>query len=64
MGLRMVEQCHCFRKKDSDPPACGIHNVPLVRKQLPDELIATGFKAFLILVCPVTGMVLDEDAKS
>jgi hypothetical protein len=25
----MTEQC--FKKKDSDPPVCGVHNVPLAQ---------------------------------
>jgi hypothetical protein len=56
----MKEQC--FKKKGSKPPVCGVHNVPLVRKQLPDELIASGYKAFTILVCPVSGTVLNDEA--
>jgi hypothetical protein len=52
---------HCFRKKDSAPPVCGVHNVPLVGKQLPNELIAAGFMVFTVLVCPVSGEVLEED---
>jgi hypothetical protein len=56
----MAEEC--FKKKGSSPPVCGVHNVPLVRKQLPDELIASGYKAFTFLACPVSGAVLNEDA--
>ena len=33
----------CFVKKDSDPAVCGVHNALLVRRQLPDELIASGY---------------------
>jgi hypothetical protein len=51
---------HCFKKKGSNPPVCGVHNVPLVPKQLPNELIASGYKAFTFLVCPVSGEVLDD----
>ena len=55
----------CFKKKDSNPPVCGVHNVPLVNKQLPDELIAAGYQGFTFLVCPVSGEVLnDEESKS
>ena len=52
---------HCSRKKDSNPPICAVHNVPLVMKQLPDELIAAGYKGFTFLVCPVSGEVLNEE---
>src|SRR5580692_10435149 len=51
----------CFRKTDSDTPVCGLHNVPLVMKQLPDELIAAGYKGFTFLVRPVSGEVLNEE---
>jgi hypothetical protein len=54
----MAEQC--FRKKGSNPPICGAHNVRLIQKQLPDEMIAAGYKAFTFLVCPVSGDVLNE----
>ena len=58
----MAEQC--FRKKGSNPPVCGVHDAQLVREQLPDELIASGYKAFSFLVCPVSGEVLNEEAHS
>jgi hypothetical protein len=50
----------CFRKKGSNPPICGVHSVPLVQKQLPDELIAAGYRGFTFLVCPVSGEVLND----
>jgi hypothetical protein len=59
LDLQMAEQC--FRKNDSSPPSCAVHNVPLIRKQLPDQLIASGYKDFTILVCPVSGTVLNEE---
>ena len=42
----------CLRKQYSNPPVCGIHNVPLVQTQLPNELIASGYKAFTFLCRP------------
>ncbi len=53
----------CFMKKDSNPPICGVHNVPLVKKQLPNEMVAAGYKGFTYLVCPVTGAVLNDPTK-
>jgi hypothetical protein len=50
-------------RKDSNHPICGIHNVPLVTKQLPPEMIGGGYKNFTYLVCPVTGTVLDDREK-
>jgi hypothetical protein len=50
----------CFLEKESDPPLCGIHHVRLEKKPLPEELIASGFKAFTFLVCPVSGEIIDD----
>jgi hypothetical protein len=57
----MVEPC--FIKKGSDIPVCGLHNVPLVNKQLPEELIASGCKSFAFFVCPVSSQVIDDPEK-
>jgi hypothetical protein len=54
----------CFKKKDSNPPVCGVHNVRLVQKQLSAEMAATGYKAFTYLACPVSGQVLDDESIS
>jgi len=56
----MAEQC--FRKTDSDLPVCGVNKVRLVEKQLPDEMIAEGYKGFALLACPVSGQVLSDEA--
>jgi hypothetical protein len=56
----MAEQC--FRKKNSNPPTCGVHNAPLIRKQLSEELIAAGYKDFTFLICPMSGAVLNDEA--
>jgi hypothetical protein len=47
---------------DSDPPICGVHDVRLIKKQLPDEFIASGYKGFTFLACPVSGQVLNDEA--
>jgi hypothetical protein len=52
----------CFRKGDSNPPMCGVHNVRLEKKQLTNELIASGLEPFTFLVCPVSGAGLDVPA--
>jgi hypothetical protein len=53
----------CFRNKRASLPVCGVHKVPLIKKQLPNELIAEGYKGFTFLACPVSGTVLDDAAK-
>jgi hypothetical protein len=60
-GKRMPKPC--LKKKDSAPPVCSIHNVPLLSKQLPAELIGGGYKSFTYLVCPVSGSVLNDEEK-
>jgi hypothetical protein len=52
----------CFKKKDSNPPVCGVHKVPLVNAKLPYELLTTGLKDITFLVCPVSGEVLTDGA--
>jgi hypothetical protein len=51
----------CMRKKGSGPPVCEVHNVQLVRKELPVEMNLSGYTSFTFLVCPVTGTVLDDE---
>ena len=58
----MAEQC--FKKKGSNPPVCGAHNVPLVRERVPDDMIAAGFKAFTYLACPRSGQLLNDEAEN
>ncbi len=50
----------CFIKKNSSPPARGVHNVRLIRKLFPNELIASRYKLITYLACPVTGAALDD----
>jgi hypothetical protein len=59
-GGSMAEPC--FVRKDSAPAVCGVHNAPLVSRQIPGELIASGYKGFAFLACPVSGKVLDDAA--
>lgn len=54
----------CFRKKNSNPPVCGVHNVPLVRKRLPNEMIGAGYKGLIFFVCPVSGDVFNDDSNA
>jgi hypothetical protein len=48
----------CFAKKNSNPPICGVHNVPLV--QLNSENIETFLiGVFTYFICPVSRRVVD-----
>jgi hypothetical protein len=51
----------CFIKKDSAPPVCGIHDVRLIKKLIPDELIASLRKEITYLVCPVSRSVINDE---
>jgi hypothetical protein len=53
--------CRCFRKKDSNPPICGLHNVQLIQKQAHEELSVSGLGIFTYLVCRRSGEVVDQD---
>jgi hypothetical protein len=49
----MAEQC--FRKKDSNPPVCGIHEIPLQQTHTSDPNPNVRF-----FVCPASGKVIKE----
>jgi hypothetical protein len=51
----------CFLKKDSAPSVCGVHNVRLIKKLIPDELIAPLGKEITHLVCPVSRSVINDE---
>jgi hypothetical protein len=48
----------CFKRYDSDPPFCGLHDVPLIlRKELIDP--DSPFLGLTnCLACPVSGLVI------
>jgi len=52
----------CFKKKDSDPPVCGIHNVPLIEHQTSEDSVLSRFGDFAFFVCPVSGYVVPDSA--
>jgi hypothetical protein len=56
---RAEEQC-CV-KRGSHPRICGVHDILLIRKQLPNELIVAGYKGLTVLVCPVSEAVLNDE---
>jgi hypothetical protein len=49
----------CFRKKDTNPPLCGVHNVQLGQHRSSEHSAATKLGDFEFLVCPVSGQVVD-----
>jgi hypothetical protein len=53
----------CFMKTGSNPPVCGVHNIPLVRHQSSEDFGASRYGDFVFLVCPASGQVVDGPAK-
>jgi hypothetical protein len=50
----------CFRKKDSNPPVCGVHLVLLVPVTVAIDTNAPHLGAVLCIVCPVSRQVLPD----
>jgi hypothetical protein len=54
----------CFRKKTSNPPMCGIHNVVLVESKLPIDPNAPHLGHITGYVCPVSGHLVTDESSS
>jgi hypothetical protein len=54
--IGMAEPCYMI--KDTNPPLCGVHNVPLVQRPNSDDLPTSGFGNFTFLMCPVSDHVV------
>jgi len=52
----------CFKKEGSNPPMCGIHNVPLVKATLPIDANSLHIGSVTCYVCPESHRVADEAA--
>ena len=52
----------CFNLKNSNPPACGVHNVPLIEQQSSENPKVSMFGDFTFFVCPVRGYVVNNSA--
>jgi len=50
----------CFRKKDSIPPACGVHNALLVQAVVSIDENAPSLGQVACSVCPVSNLVVDD----
>lgn len=48
---------HCFTKKVTNPPVCGVHNVPLRQIQVTIDGNAPGLGQINCLKCPVSRVV-------
>jgi hypothetical protein len=53
---------HCFKKKDSYPPVCGIHNVELRENEIQGETNPPGLGHITCYICPASrDIVLDAE---
>jgi hypothetical protein len=57
-----MEVVLCFRKKNSNPPICGIHGIALIENQLPIDPNAPQLGYIIGYVCPVTQQVVTDTA--
>jgi len=47
----------CFKKNVTNPPVCGVHNVPLKQSQISIDGNAPGLGQINCLKCPVSRVV-------
>jgi len=52
----------CYLKKGSNPPVCGVHNVPLEPHESSEDMDTQRFGEFAFLKCPVSGAVVNDEA--
>jgi hypothetical protein len=50
----------CFAKGNSNPPLCGVHNVPLVQHRSSEDSRIDYFGSFTFYVCPVSREVVSD----
>jgi hypothetical protein len=54
----MAEQC--FKLKESNPPICGVHKVPLIRRETPIDPLAPSLGRISYLICPTSELVVHD----
>jgi hypothetical protein len=50
----------CFRKKESTPPACGLHDVVLEQRMIAIDENAPYLGRVTCFVCPVSNSVVED----
>jgi hypothetical protein len=50
----------CFKKKVSNPPVCGVHNVAIVKRQISIDSNAPELGQINCYICPVSRAVVRE----
>jgi len=54
----------CFKTRDSNPPVCGVHNLPLVKFQVAIDMNAPELGMVDCFICSVSHTVAREVKKS
>jgi hypothetical protein len=54
----------CFQKRNSVPPACGVHGVLLVRERVSIDPNAAHLGTVTCLKCPVSEAIISDGADS
>ena len=50
----------CFKKKDSSPPSCGVHNVLLVFGETAIDPLAPYLGRVNCFICPISELVVHD----
>lgn len=48
----------CFKEKNSEPPICGVHKVPLYQSKTPIDRLAPFIGHVSCLICPISELVV------
>jgi hypothetical protein len=51
----------CFFKQDSDPPQCGVHKGPLIKKNTDHKFGSAEVRPFDYWICARSGNVIREN---
>jgi hypothetical protein len=51
----------CFSRNDANPPVCGVHQVPVVQRQISIDPHAPELGRITCSMCPVSRAVIQEE---
>ena len=61
-GRRLSMPEPCYKERDSSPPMCGVHKVPLLEAEAAIDILAPYLGRITFLKCPVSqSVVLDSE---
>ena len=53
----------CFKKKDSNPPVCGVHNVTVAQQKVAIDENAPALGQVICFRCPVSQSIVREEER-